>query len=55
MPGSAPDFETNLAGTIVIRPVEDATLTLEQRLAGFNPAKHGGKLMQSQAVGAEQW
>jgi len=42
-------------GTIVIRPVEDATLTLEQRLARFNPAKHGGELMQSQVVGAERW
>jgi antitoxin MazE len=42
-------------GTIVIRPVEDAALTLEQRLARFDPARHGSELMQSQAVGAEQW
>ena len=42
-------------GTIVIRPLEEATLTLEQRLAKFNPARHGGELMQGQAVGAEQW
>jgi antitoxin MazE len=41
-------------GTIVIRPVEDAALTLEQRLATFDPARHGGELMQSQAIGAEQ-
>lgn len=42
-------------GTIVIRPVKDAALTLEQRLARFDPAKHGVEVMQSQAVGAEQW
>ena len=42
-------------GTIVIRPAEDAVLTLEQRLARFDPARHGGETMQGQAVGAEQW
>jgi antitoxin MazE len=42
-------------GTIVIRPVEDAALTLEQRLAMFDPARHGGEVMQSQAFGAEKW
>ncbi len=41
--------------TIVIRPVEDAELTLDQRLARFDPARHGGEVMQSQAVGAELW
>ena len=42
-------------GTIVIRPVEDTVLTLEQRLARFDPARHGGEVMQGKAVGAEQW
>jgi antitoxin MazE len=43
-------------GTIVIRPIEDAAaLTLEQRLARFDPMRHGGEVMQSQAVGAERW
>jgi antitoxin MazE len=42
-------------GTIVIRPIEDAALTLEQRLTRFDPAKHGGEVMQSQVVGAEKW
>ena len=42
-------------GGIVIRPVEDAELTLEQRLARFDPARHGGEVMQGQAVGAEVW
>ncbi len=41
--------------TIVIRPVEDAELTLDQRLAQFDPARHGGEVMQGQAVGAELW
>jgi antitoxin MazE len=41
--------------TIVIRPVGDAELTLDQRLARFDPARHGGEVMQGQAVGAERW
>lgn len=39
---------------IVIRPVEEAELTLDQRLARFDPARHGGEQMQCQAVGAER-
>ncbi|GAB6192899.1 AbrB/MazE/SpoVT family DNA-binding domain-containing protein [Desulfocastanea catecholica] len=42
-------------GAIVIRPVEDAILTLEQRLARFDPERHGGEHMQSRPVGAEKW
>jgi antitoxin MazE len=42
-------------GAIVIRPEKDAALTLEQRLDRFDPARHGGEVMQSQAVGAERW
>lgn len=42
-------------GTIVIRPSEDAVLTLEQRLAKFDPARHSGETMLSLVVGAEQW
>jgi antitoxin MazE len=42
-------------GTIVIRPVGEVTQTLEQRLARFDPVRHGGEVMQSQAVGAEKW
>lgn len=41
--------------TIVIRPVEDAELTLDQRLARFDPTRHGGEVMQGQDVGAERW
>ena len=40
---------------IVIRPVENAVLTLEERLALFDPQKHGGEVMQSPALGAERW
>lgn len=42
-------------GQVVITPVPDAPLTLEQRLARFDPARHGGEVMASQAVGAERW
>lgn len=42
-------------GQVVITPT-DAELTLEQRLAAFDPVKHGGEVMQtSQKLGAEQW
>jgi antitoxin MazE len=41
--------------TIVISPVE-ITLSLEERLACFDPQKHGGEIMQtSQNIGSEQW
>ena len=40
---------------IVIRPVEEAEPTLDQRLARFDPARHGGEVMSGQAVGAERW
>ena len=42
-------------GQVVITPVPDAPLILEQRLARFDPARHGGEVMASQAVGAERW
>lgn len=45
-----------VAGLITIEPVQNAPLTLEQRLAGFDPARHGGEAMQSSAsIGAEKW
>lgn len=40
---------------VVITPVTDAPLTLEQRLALFDPARHGGEAMVSAPVGAERW
>ena len=43
-------------GQVVITPVTDVHLTLEQRLACLDPARHGGEVMMaSQAIGAERW
>lgn len=41
---------------VVITPIRDAELSLEQRLARFDPQRHGGEAMPAnQALGAEQW
>lgn len=40
---------------VIITPVADEPLTLEQRLARFDPARHGGEVMGGAAVGAERW
>ncbi len=41
---------------IVITPVLDEQLSLEQRLATFDPELHGGEAMPSvQRLGAEVW
>jgi antitoxin MazE len=42
-------------GLVVIAPVTDAPLTLGQRLARFDPARHGGEAMTTRAIGAERW
>jgi antitoxin MazE len=43
-------------GRIIITPFGETTpLTLEQRLALFDPAKHGGEAMATEALGAEKW
>ena len=43
-------------GQVVITPVTDVHLTLEQRLACFDPARHGGEVMMTNdAIGAERW
>ena len=42
-------------GQVVITPVTDASLTLEQRLARFDPVRHGGEVMASKNIGAERW
>ena len=42
-------------GRVIITPVIDTPLTLEQRLARFDPARHGGEVMTSYAIGAERW
>jgi antitoxin MazE len=43
------------AGRVIISPVADAPLTLDQRLARFDPARHGGEAMASSPLGAERW
>lgn len=43
------------AGQVLITPVAEAALTLEQRLALFDPARHGGEALASRRIGAERW
>lgn len=40
-------------GRVVITPLDDQGLSLEQRLALFDPAKHGGEAMETEPIGAE--
>jgi len=41
---------------VVITPLEAACPTLEERLASFDPARHGGEAMATQErLGAERW
>lgn len=42
-------------GLIVIRPADESVLTLEQRLAQYDPERHGGEVMAAPPVGAEKW
>jgi antitoxin MazE len=42
-------------GRVIITPVDDESLTLEQRLALFDPARHGGEIMVTEPLGAEKW
>ena len=40
---------------VVITPVAPQELTLAQRLALFDPARHGGEAMAATPVGVERW
>ena len=43
-------------GQVVITPVGDSRPTLEQRLAAYDPLRHGGEPMATlQRLGAELW
>ena len=42
-------------GHVVIIPITDVPMTLEERLERFDPARHGGEVMVAKAVGAEKW
>ncbi len=47
---------TVVDGQIIITPIINKPLTLEQRLAAFDPERHGGEAMVVQErLGAEQW
>jgi len=41
---------------VVITPVDGSPPTLEQRLAAYDPKRHGGEAMAAtQTLGAERW
>ncbi|RKT44344.1 AbrB/MazE/SpoVT family DNA-binding domain-containing protein [Thiocapsa rosea] len=41
---------------VIITPIRDERLTLEQRLARFDPERHGSEAMPAEkTLGAEQW
>ena len=43
-------------GQVIITPVEDPFPSLAQRLARFEPDRHGGETMNSkERLGAERW
>lgn len=42
-------------GSVTITPIDGLELTLEQRLALFDPSKHGGEAMTTEPLGAEKW
>ena len=43
-------------GRVVVTPMQAAPLTLEQRLARFDPQRHGGEAMAvDERIGAERW
>lgn len=43
-------------GRVIVTPMEGVSLTLEQRLARFDPQSHGGEAMSTdERIGAERW
>ena len=42
-------------GKVIITPVTNVPMTLEQRLANFDPKRHGGEAMVTRPMGAERW
>jgi len=42
-------------GEVVITPITIISPTLEQRLASFDPVRHGGEIMVTKPVGSERW
>lgn len=41
--------------SVVVKPVGEPKLTLAQKLALFDPAKHGGEVMATGRVGVEEF
>ena len=41
------------ASSILVKPIGEPQLTLTQKLAAFDPARHGGEAMATKAVGNE--
>jgi len=42
-------------GQIIITPIGDESLMLEQRLSQYDLARHGGEEIRVQHIGAEKW
>jgi len=42
-------------GRVVITPLARENLSLDERLARFDPQRHGGEAMATPPVGAERW
>lgn len=42
-------------GSVVITPISSPPLSLEERLARFDPERHGGEAMATERIGAERW
>lgn len=43
------------SGNVVVRPIGDQKMTLDERLVHFNPKKHGGEAMATKPVGLEKF
>ena len=40
---------------VLVKAIGEPRLTLAQKLAAFDPARHGGEVMATRAVGNEVW
>ena len=40
---------------VIIIPITETQISLEQRLKLFDPARYGGEVMATKAIGAEKW
>ena len=42
-------------GCVVITPVAGVTPSLDEMIASFDPARHGGEVMVTGPIGVEEW